>query len=63
MNTTSILFSAPLWTLLYCQGDAGIVRLLLDKGSRLLATDVMRRTPLHFAVDVGHHEIVELLLH
>jgi ankyrin repeat protein len=44
------------------QGDADIVRLLLDKGCCLSAVGEWRSTPLHVAAQRGHHEIVELLL-
>jgi ankyrin repeat protein len=56
-----ILGSSPL-ILAAAKGHTEIVRLLLDRGAHINATDYTGWTPLHAAIYGGHVEVVQFLL-
>ncbi|WP_447983493.1 ankyrin repeat domain-containing protein [Nitrospira sp. Nam74] len=56
-----ILGSSPL-ILASAKGHSEVVRLLLDHGAHINATDHTGWTPLHAAIYGGHAEVVQLLL-
>jgi ankyrin repeat protein len=56
-----ILGSSPL-ILAAAKGHPEVVRLLLDRGAHINATDHTGWTPLHAAIYGGHAEVVQLLL-
>lgn len=56
-----ILGSSPL-ILAAAKGHTEIVRLLLDRGAHINATDHTGWTPLHAAIYGGHAEVVQCLL-
>ena len=44
------------------RGDACMIRMLLDFGSNLNATDELGQTPLHYSSACGHQDCIQLLI-
>lgn len=42
-------------------GRHTVVRILIDRGADILATNVFGKTPLHLAAEFGRHNVIEIL--